>query len=317
MYTNTNTNSKHNSKVDLKNILFRNVHSILEKRNKFYKGVINMKRTKKLLITFLILTVSIIMLAGCGKSNDANTLESIKKAGVLKIGLEDSFPPMEFRDSNNKLVGFDVDMATEIGKRLGVKTQFVSTDFNGIILALKSGKFDAIISGMNITDERKKQIDFSKPYFMSGEIMIVKNGNTSIKKSDDLVGKTVGVELGTTGDTAAQNLDKKLKDKYSKGIKEIKKYDKATDVLQDLQAGRCDVVIIDEPVGRYYTSAPGKKGKYSVLSKKLVSEAMGIGFKKDNKELEESVQKAVDDMQKDGTLSKISIKWFGTDEYKK
>ncbi|MBV4431485.1 amino acid ABC transporter substrate-binding protein [Clostridium tyrobutyricum] len=278
-----------------------------------------MKKIKTLLITFFMITVSIIMLSGCGKTGTAstNTLESVKKAGVLKIGLEDSFPPMEFRDSNNKLVGFDVDMATEIGKRLGVKTQFVSTDFNGIILALKSGKFDAIISGMNITDERKKQIDFSKPYFMSGEIMIVKNGNTTITKSDDLVGKTVGVELGTTGDTAAQNLDKKLKDKYSKGIKEIKKYDKATDVLQDLQAGRCDVVIIDEPVGRYYTSAPGKKGKYRVLSEKLVSEATGIGFKKDNKELEESVQKAVDDMQKDGTLSKLSIKWFGTDEYKK
>lgn len=277
-----------------------------------------MKKIKRLLTTMVILAVSISMLAGCGKTSTKNgsTLESVKKAGVLKIGLEDSFPPMEFRDSSNKLKGFDVDMATEIGKRLGVKTQFISTDFNGIILALKSGKFDAIISGMSITDERKKQIDFSKPYFMSGQIIIIKNGNKSITKSDDLSGKTVGVELGTTGDKSSQTLDKKLKDKKLKGMKEIKKYDKATDALQDLQTGRSDAVIIDEPVGRYYVSSPEKKGKYAVLSEKLTSEPMGIGFKKGDKELEKSVQKALDEMQKDGTMSKLSVKWFGTDEYK-
>lgn len=284
------------------------------------KGVmVIMKKTGKLLTMVMVLAVSISVFAGCGKtsSSDANTLESVKKAGVLKIGLEDSFPPMEYRDGNNKLKGFDIDMATEIGKRLGVKTEFVATDFNGIILALKSGKFDAIVSGMSITDERKKQIDFSEPYFMSGQIIIVKNGNTAVKKSDDLSGKTVGVELGTTGDKSAQTLDKKLKSKTSKGMKEIKKYDKATDALQDLQTGRSDAVIIDEPVGRYYISSPEKKGKYAVLSEKLTSEPMGIGFKKGNKELEESVQKALNDMKKDGTMSKLSIKWFGTDEYKK
>ncbi|MBV4419220.1 amino acid ABC transporter substrate-binding protein [Clostridium tyrobutyricum] len=278
-----------------------------------------MNRLKKGLIIGLSTIIVAVLFAGCGKAGTAstNTLESVKKEGVLKIGLEDSFPPMEFRDSKNQLKGFDVDMATEIGKRLGVKTQFVPTDFNGIILALKSGKFDAIISGMSITDERKKQIDFSKPYFMSGQIIIVKNGNKSITKSDNLADKTVGVELGTTGDKSSQDLDKKLKEKQSKGIKEIKKYDKATDALQDLQTGRSDAVIIDEPVGRYYVSADDKKGKYAVLSEKLTSEPMGIGFKKGDKELEESVQKSIDEMKKDGTMSKLSIKWFGTDEYKK
>ncbi|WP_039653978.1 ABC transporter substrate-binding protein, partial [Clostridium tyrobutyricum] len=118
-----------------------------------------MNRLKKGLIIGLSTIIIAVLFAGCGKTGTAstNTLESVKKAGVLKIGLEDSFPPMEFRDSKNQLKGFDVDMAAEIGKRLGVKTQFVPTDFNGIILALKSGKFDAIISGMSITDERKKQ----------------------------------------------------------------------------------------------------------------------------------------------------------------
>lgn len=275
-----------------------------------------MNKLKKVLVLALSTIMISAVFAGCGNSSSnkssgsskANTLDSVKKAGVLKIGLEDSFPPMEFRDNKNQVKGFDVDMATEIGKKLGVKTQIVSTDFNGIILALKSGKFDAIISGMSITDERKKQIDFSEPYVMSGQIIIAKNGNEAINKSADLKGKTVGVELGTTGQKSAEKLS---------GLKEIKKYDKTTEALQDLLTGRLDAVIIDEPVGRYYISNPEKKGKYKVLNEKLTSEPMGIGFKKGDKEFEAAVQKAVNDLKKDGTLSKLSIKWFGTDVYKK
>ncbi|MBP2032278.1 polar amino acid transport system substrate-binding protein [Clostridium algifaecis] len=276
-----------------------------------------MIKLKKVLVLALSTIMISAVFAGCGNSGNSssnknskssNTLESVKKSGVLKIGLEDSFPPMEFRDKQNQLKGFDVDLGTEIGKKLGVKTQFVSTDFNGIILALKSGKFDAIMSGMSITDERKKQIDFSEPYVMSGQIIVIKNGNAAINKSADLKGKTVGVELGTTGEKSAEKLS---------GIKEIKKYDKATEALQDLFTGRIDAVIIDEPVGRYYISSQNEKGKYKVLNEKLTSEPMGIGFKKGDKELETSFQKAINDLKKDGTLSKLSIKWFGSDIYKK
>lgn len=275
-----------------------------------------MNKLKKVLVLALSTIMISAVFAGCGNSSSnkgsesskANTLDSVKKAGVLKIGLEDSFPPMEFRDNKNQVKGFDVDMATEIGKKLGVKTQIVSTDFNGIILALKSGKFDAIISGMSITDERKKQIDFSEPYVMSGQIIVAKSSNAAINKSADLKGKTVGVELGTTGEKSAGKLS---------GLKEVKKYDKATEALQDLLTGRLDAVIIDEPVGRYYVSSQDKKGQYKVLNEKLTSEPMGIGFKKGDKEFEAAVQKAVNDLKKDGTLSKLSIKWFGTDVYKK
>ncbi|WP_123052884.1 ABC transporter substrate-binding protein [Clostridium sp. JN-1] len=274
-----------------------------------------MKNLKKLLTLMFVVIFSTVLFAGCGSSSNAgqsqskgeNSLEKIKKEGVIKIGLEDSFPPMEFRDSKNELKGFDIDLANEIGKKLGVKTEFVPTDFNGIILALKTGKFDAVISGLSITDERKKEIAFSDPYLMDSQIIIVKNGNTAIKKSEDLKGKTVGVGLGTTSENVAAKLQ---------GLKEVKKYDKTTEELQDLLIGRIDAVIVDEPVGRYYLSDKDKQGKYTVLDDKLTKEPMGIGFKKEDKELQSAVQKAVDDLKKEGELSKLSVKWFGTDIYK-
>jgi polar amino acid transport system substrate-binding protein len=142
---------------------------------------------------------------------------------------------------------------------------------------------------------------------MNSQIIIVKNGNTAIKNSNDLKGKTIGVGLGTTSETVATKLQ---------GLKEVKKYDKTTEELQDLLIGRIDAVIVDEPVGRYYISDSDKKDKYLVLDEKLSKEPMGIGFKNEDKELKEAVQKAADELKKDGTFSKLSVKWFGTDIYK-
>ncbi|PRR84432.1 ABC transporter substrate-binding protein [Clostridium luticellarii] len=273
-----------------------------------------MRKLKKSINIALAAIFAVVLLAGCGSNastssqgSDTNTLEKVKKAGVLKVGLEDSFPPMEFRDSQNALKGFDIDMANAIAKKLGVKAEFVGTEFNGIVLALKSGKFDVIISGMSITEDRKKQIDFSEPYVENAQIIITKTGNDTIKSSKDLAGKKVGVGLGTTSESVV----KKFKD-----IKEVKKYDKTTEELQDLLIGRLDAVIVDEPVGRYYISSADKKGKYTVLNEKLTKEPMGIGFKKGDKELEAAVKKAVNELKQDGTMSKISTKWFGEDIYK-
>ncbi|BAH05933.1 ABC transporter substrate-binding protein [Clostridium kluyveri] len=269
-----------------------------------------MRNFKKAIVSLVMIIFTVALFTGCGNNSGnetQNSLEKVKKAGVLKIGLEDSFPPMEFRDSKNVLQGFDVDMANAIGEKLGVKTEFVGTEFNGIVLALKSGKFDVIISGLSIDEDRKKEIDFSEPYIENSQIIITKVENDTIKTSKDLEGKIVGVGLGTTSEKVAKELT---------GLKEVKKYDKTTEELQDLLIGRIDAVIVDEPVGKYYISADDKKGKYTVLNEKLTSEPMGIGFRKGDKELEEAVQRAVNELKEDGTMSKISAKWFGEDIYK-
>lgn len=264
-----------------------------------------MKKIFSLVLVALILVTS---LAGCGKKEAANinALDRVKQAGKISFGLDDSFPPMEFRDENNNLVGFDIDFGNAIAKKLGVKAEFVTTDFNGILLSLTSGKFDAILATLSITDERKKSIDFSEPYIMEGIIAIVKNGNSSVTKLEDLSGKVVACQMGSTSDAAAQKIN---------GIKELKKYDKITEALHDLLIGRVDAVVVDELVGRYYTSQ--KTSDYKVLDKKLNDEPVGIGFKKQDKELNAAVQQAINDLKADGTLSSISKKWFGVDIYSK
>jgi polar amino acid transport system substrate-binding protein len=276
-------------------------------KNSFYIRGFFMK-TKKILTLLLIFTFAITIFSGCSSSSSKKqtALERVKAAGKLVVGVDDTYPPMEYRDESNKLIGFDKDMTDAIGKKLGVTVEYVPTDFNGILVALESGKFDTVVSALSITDERKKEIDFSKPYIQGGQIVIVKTTNTKITTPADLKGKIVGVQLGTTGEDAAAKIN---------GIKEIKKYDKITEAFHDLTIGRTEAMVADMQVGEYYIAK--EPGQYKVLTQKLTSEPLGIGFKKGDVELETAVQKAIDELLADGTLSKLSTTWFGHDIYKK
>lgn len=262
---------------------------------------------KKIMSIILTVTMAGALLVGCGqKQEKLNSLEEVQKMGKLTIGLDDSYPPMEFRDSKNDLVGFDVDLGNEIGKKLGVQTEYITTDFNGILLALTSSKFNIILSGMSITDKRKESIDFSDTYVIGGQVVSIKQGNTSIKNFEDLKGKVVACQLGSTGDSTASSME---------GLKEVKKYDKITEAFQELSSERVDAVIMDAQVGGYYISK--KPGEYGVLKGMISEEPMGIGFKKGDKELRAAIQNALDELKSDGTLSKLSEKWFGFDAYNK
>lgn len=262
---------------------------------------------KKTFVLLLTLTLTASLFAGCGTSKEnLNSLASVKKSGKLLIGLEDSYPPMEFRDSKNNLVGFDIDLGNDVAKKLGVKAEYVMTDFNGIILALNASKFDMIVAAMSITDKRKEAIDFSVPYVTGGQIIAVKSGDTSIKSEEDLKGKVVGCQLGSIGDTTSSAM---------KGLKEVIKYDKIAQALQELSSGRVNAVVMDAQVGGYYTTK--KPGEYTILSKLISEEPIGIGLKKGDNELKNATDKAILELQKDGTLTKLSIKWFGFDAYKK
>jgi polar amino acid transport system substrate-binding protein len=262
---------------------------------------------KKILSIILSITMTGALFVGCGQKQESlNSLEGVKKAGKLTIGLDDSYPPMEFRDSQNNLVGFDIDLGKEIGKKLGVETEFITSDFNGILLALNSSKFNIILSGLSITDKRKETIDFSNPYVMGGQVVAVKKGNTSIKSFEDLNGMIIACQLGSTGDKAASEIP---------GVKEVKKYDKITEAFHEVSAGRVDAVIMDAQVGGYYVAK--NPNDFEVLDGMLSEEPMGIGFKKEDTELKDSIQKALDELEGDGTLSALSVKWFGFDAYKK
>lgn len=242
------------------------------------------------------------------KKNDslASALpDKTKTVGKISFGVDDAYPPMEYRDEKNALVGFDIDLGNAIGKKLGLKVEWVPTVWDGILPALQSSKFDAILSSLSITEKRKLEIGFSEPYIAGGPIIITKNSSTTIKSSDDLKGMVVGVQLGSTGESAVTEIS---------GVKEIKKYDKIPQALLDLTAGRVEAVVADDQVGRYYVGLDASK--YYVAGK-MAEEPFGLGFRKEDKALTDAVQKAIDELKSDGTLSKISLKWFKTDVYKK
>jgi polar amino acid transport system substrate-binding protein len=255
----------------------------------------SMKRIALLFLVMLSLTATAF--AGDGSWG------RVKTAGKLVIGLDDAFPPMGFRDAGGKLIGFDIDAAEEVGKRLGIKIEWQPTAWDGVIHSLNSKKFDAIWNGMTITEERAKQVAFTKPYVMDGQIAIVKFSDKRFKKLADLKKIKVGAQKGSS----ALNAVKKLPTVPA----ELKEYEDNPKALLDLEAGRIDVVVIDNVTGRDFIAK--RPGQFKVLPGFISKEPFGVAFRKDDKELREKVQKTLDQMVKDGTLAKISRKWFAED----
>jgi len=250
---------------------------------------------KKLMISVLVLLLVGMLVAGCGGTTQ-------KK---IVIGLDDNFPPMGFRDEKNNIVGFDIDMAKEAAKRMGMEVEFKPIDWNSKEAELNGKRIDMLWNGLTITEQRKQNILFSKPYMENRQIIVV-NAGSPIKTKADLAGKVVGAQDGSSSVDALEKEPSVLQ-----SFKELKKYADNVAALMDLKAGRLDAVVVDEVVGRYYIAK--KPGEYDILAEDFGSEEYGVGLRKEDTELLNKLQKALDEMKKDGTSAKISQKWFGTD----
>lgn len=252
---------------------------------------------KRILALILVAILSVSILTSCSTKFNSDT---------LRVGVDNTYPPMEYQDKTGANVGFDIDLANEIGKRLNVKVELVPTAFDGIFNALNSKKYDCIISSISITEKRLKKYLFTKPYIANSQMIVVKPDNNSITKKEDLAGKIVGCQVSTTANESATKLQEN-------GIKfkDLKTYNEIIQPFADMKAGRLDAIIVDEVVGQYYIAQD--KTNFKAAAAKLTNEPIGICFKKRNKDLRDKVQKAIDDMVADGTMKTISIKWFGTD----
>jgi len=251
-----------------------------------------MKKIMLLIMSLLVMA----MVAGCGGSGP-------KK---MVIGLDDNFAPMGFRDKDNKIVGFDIDLAREACKRAGMEVEFKPIDWSAKEAELNGKRIDAIWNCFTINPEREKVIQFSKPYINNCQIVCVPEKST-VQTLADLKGKAVGAQDDSTG---TYLLDGKYKD-MAKGFKEYKKYPDFAAAFLDIDSGRLDALVVDEILARYYMKkAPGK---YRVLKEDLGKEVVGVGFRKDDKEFAQRIDKALDEMKKDGTCKKISMQWFESD----
>ncbi|MEV4365276.1 transporter substrate-binding domain-containing protein [Nonomuraea sp. NPDC049625] len=247
-----------------------------------------------------LLVVLVIAVAGCGSGQaKGDLLQRVKAAGVIRVAQTQANPPWNFLE-NGKPAGYDVDVANELAKRLGVaKVEFVPSNFQSFIAGVQAGRFDAVISGQTITDERKEQVDFSRPYEVNGISIFVAAGS-GISGVADLKGKKVAVTAGTTQAAFAK---KSIPDA------DIKTYDNATLGLTEVGRGRADAAL----VSRFQGAFLAQKNSLAVkpAGPLLESEVNGISFAKGSTAFKQAVDQALGDMISDGTLSAISKKWLG------
>lgn len=225
-------------------------------------------------------------------------------SGKLVMGLDDSFAPMGFRDEKGEIVGFDVDLAKEVARRLNRELVLQPIDWDSKEMELASGNIDCIWNGFTINEERLANMEMSAPYIANSQMILVLDSN--IKSKADLAGKEIGVQKGSSA------LDAVNSDELGKQASKISEYPQNVDAFNDLKAGRLAAVVADEIMARYYLSTDAYKD-LALLDEALAPESYGIGFKKGNTELRDAVQVALYEMIYDGTAAKISEEWFGKD----
>ncbi len=232
----------------------------------------------------------------------ADDLEKVKEMGELRVALSGAFPPFSFVDEQNQVVGFDVDIGTELAKRLGVKAKIITTPWDGIIAGLITGKYETIVGSMTITEERKKSISFVGPYYRGGRGIFVLE-SSSIQSLADISGKTVAVTLGETHEKWSQD-----QDGWS-----VKTYKGLPELLLEVGNGRVDAIVADKVpvlVGIKQNNLPFRQIEIPGIDNKS---DVGIAIRQNNPDLAAALQKALDEMQADGTYEAISIKWVGSD----
>ncbi len=271
---------------------------------------------KKKILTIALVGLMAASLAACGKANETQTSNAASEsasdgkaesksdgtaqiktveAGKLTLATNAEFPPYEYHDGD-KIVGIDMDIADAIAKKLGLEVQIEDIAFDSVILEVTSGKADIGLAGISATDERKQSVDFSDTYTTSKQLIIVKD-DSPIKGSKDLEGKTVGVQTGTTGDILASDIKGATVERYAKGM----------DAVQALSQGKVDAVIIDSEVAKKFVE---ETSGLKVLDEAFADENYAIAIKKGNKELLDSVNKALSELKSDGTIDSIIAKYI-------
>ncbi len=278
-----------------------------------------MKRKNKILIPVLFAALAVSMF-GCKpaasaaseasaasaapetSASAANSVEAIKKAGVLKLATG-NYKPFEFRDSKtNELVGYDIDVAKRVADKLGVKLKAVDMDFPAIIPSVQKGDYDLAIAAMYDTEERRKAVDMTDSYMNTGMVLVTLANNSTFHTLADLNGKRVGVKASATSEKVAN--DAKTKNGYTY---EVVSYKDTTGCIADLEAGRVDAVVNDQ-LNQLEINKTDPKIK--IVGKPFTTSKLAGAVKKGNESLLKAVNETIQEMEKDGSAQKLYDKWI-------
>lgn len=255
-----------------------------------------------------ILLVSMLFVSACGSKQQGASWDEIKKKGELVIGVDDTFVPMGFKDDSGKLVGFDIDLASDVTKQMGVKAKFQPIDWSMKESELKNGTIDVIWNGYTVTDARKKSVDFSD-YYLTNEQVLVVNPDNGIKTFADMKGKTLGAQEGSSGEELLENNPEMLKD-YIKDNEAVL-FPTFTEGFLDLKAGRIDGLLIDKVFADYYIAKQADMKGLVIIPSEFENENFAIGVRKGDSELLKVINDGLAKSTETGTAQKISQKWFG------
>lgn len=272
-----------------------------------------MKKFIRILCAVMAVAMMATMFAGCGEKEETKDEQASKQTttkvldikdvnykqvtkGKLTMATNAYFEPYEFYE-NNEIVGIDAEIAAAIAEKLGLELEIKDMEFDSIITAVNEGGADIGVAGMTVTEERKESVDFSSSY-ATGIQSIIVTEDSAIKTVDDLEGKKIGVQLGTTGDIYAS-------DDYGK--ENVVQYDKGTEAIVALKGGDVDCVIIDnEPAKAYVAATEGLK----ILETEYAVEEYAIAVAKDNPELLKKINIALEELIADGTVDTIVAKYI-------
>lgn len=264
-------------------------------------------KLKKLTVFMLILVLSMtaVVLTGCGDSGDSGTADAEKE--TIVVGLDDTFAPMGFRDDQGELVGFDIDLANAVGEEMGMNVEFKPIDWNAKETELKAGTIDCVWNGMSITPERQENMALSNKYLNNKIVIMAKaDKDFDVTCAEDLA----DLKIGTQADSSALEMlmANEAYDSFKDNVDEYKTYDIA---IMDLKAGRIDVVVVDQVLGEYMNNNLGGEMKECTYS--LGDDYYVIGFAKENTQLRDKVNDAIQTLIDNGKAAEISQTWFGKD----
>lgn len=241
---------------------------------------------------------------GCSSDNNNGTPaagdKDTKEKPKYTVAFEATFAPLEFRDEKTgEFTGFDIELIKAIGEVEGFDVELKDMGFDGIVSSVKTGNIDIGASGLTIREDRLESVDFSIPYYQAGLGIVVRANEDKIKSFEDLKGKKIAVQIGTTGAD------------YAKTIKgaNVTDFDQVTDALMEVKNGGADALVNDNPVNQYYVSK--SKKDYKIVGDILESEYYGIAVKKGNTELLEKINNGLKKLKESGEYAKLYKKWFG------
>lgn len=269
-----------------------------------------MKLRKFVLGAAAVLTVA--ALGACGSNekdaSEENTWKQVEESKKITIGLDDTFVPMGFKDEDGKIVGFDIDLAKAVFEQYDIEPTFQPIDWSMKENELDNGTIDLIWNGYTMTKAREKKVAFTKPYAQNEQVIVAKK-DSGITKDEDLKGKVLGAQEGSSGYEAFNNEPEKLKDLVDTNDATL--YASFNEAFIDLESGRIDGLLIDKVYAEYYLKQAGKADDFTVFNAGFNNENFAVGARKDDTELVDKINEAFDKLQEDGKYGEISKKWFG------